>query len=176
MVRKSKKGAYEHFCVLLYGQGQWSEADRQSVVAPILKIVKTYTPDPYPFFLKLNPVGESFQPGGCAICTPIHTLFQELKGQADGILYLGHHYIIPEDDLEDMASFVKMVLDNDLVKKMYILYIDGFGDIKKTELAQWDLETLKTHIETQTVTRSDFLTTLSDGRFNNRVIYEIVKW
>ncbi|MBE0526628.1 MAG: hypothetical protein IH631_06770 [Candidatus Thorarchaeota archaeon] len=175
MVRKKNKGAYEHFGVLIYGQGKWSETDRQSVVKPIQDVVRTYTKDPYPFFLKLTRVSEPFQPGECTVCTPIHEMFQELKGQADGILYLGHHYIIPEDDLEDMASFVKMVLDNDSVKKMYLLYIDGFGDIKRTELAQWDLETLKAHIETQTITKSDFLAALSEDKFNSRVLYEIVK-
>jgi len=176
MVRKRKTGTYEHFGVLLYGQGQWSEDDRQSVVGPIQDVIRTYTSDPYPYFLKLTRVSETFQPGECALCTPIHAMFQELKGQSDGILYLGHHYIIPEDDLEDMATFVKMVLDNEQVKKMYILYIDGFGDIKKTELSQWDLETLKTHLETQTITKSDFLAALSEDKFNNRVLYEIVKW
>jgi hypothetical protein len=176
MVRKRKKGANEHFGVLLYGQGQWSEDDRQSVVGPIQDVIRTYTSDPYPFFLKLTKVSEPFQPGECSVCTPIHELLQELKGQSDGILYLGHHYIIPEDDLEDMATFVKMVLDNEKVKKMYLLYIDGFGEVKRTELAQWNLETLKTHIESQTITKSDFLTELSNDIFNNRVLYEIVKW
>jgi hypothetical protein len=110
------------------------------------------------------------------MCTPAYELLSELKGQADGIIYLGHHYIIPEDDLEEMARFVKMVLDYERVKKMYMLYLDGFGEIKRTELSQWDLETLKSHIETKTSNMSDFLKQIESGKFDNRVLYEIVKW
>ncbi len=176
MARKQKKGAYEHFCVLIYGQGQWSERDRQSIEQPIRKVITTYTPDQYPFFLKLTKRTEPFSPGSCTICGPASDLLQELKGQADGIIYLGHHYIIPEDDLEDMATFIRMVFDNEKVKKMYMLYFDGFGEVKKTELSQWNLETLKLHIETKTCNKSQFLTDLESGKFENRVLYEIVKW
>jgi len=174
VVRKPKKGEYEHFCVLIYPQGQWSESDRQSVEEPIRKVITTYTPDPYPFFLKLTRRTED--PQSCKMCTPVYELLSELKGQTDGIIYLGHHFIIPEDDIGDMASFVKMVLDKEKVKKMYMLYLDGFGEIKRTELSQWDLETLKSHIETKTSNKSDFLKQIEGGKFENRVLYEIVKW
>ncbi|MHA2150134.1 MAG: hypothetical protein ACXAAN_15965, partial [Candidatus Thorarchaeota archaeon] len=102
MVRKQKKGENEHFCVLIYAQGQWSESDRESVEEPIKDVVRTYTPEPYPFFLKLTRRLEPFSPGDCKLCTPVYDFLQELKGQSNGTLYLGHHYIIPEDDLEDM--------------------------------------------------------------------------
>ncbi len=138
--------------------------------------LRRYTPDPYPFFLKLTKRSKPFSPGDCAICTPVQEMFQELQGQADGVLYIGHHYLIPDDDLEDMAKFVRMVLENDNVKKMYMLYLDGFGEIKRTQLAHWELETLKTYIETKTISKSDFLAALNEGRFDNRVLYEIVKW
>jgi hypothetical protein len=174
MPRKNKKGEYEHFCVLIFAQGQWSESDMQSVLEPIQKVITTNTPDPYPFFLKLTRRTED--PRNCMMCTPAYELLSELKGQADGIIYLGHHYIIPEDDLEEMARFVKMVLDYERVKKMYMLYLDGFGEIKRTELSQWDLETLKSHIETKTSNMSDFLKQIESGKFDNRVLYEIVKW
>jgi len=75
-----------------------------------------------------------------------------------------------------MARFVKMVLDNEKVKKMYTLYLDGFGEIKRTELAQWDLETLKTQIESKTYNMSQFLKQIENGKFENRVLFEIVKW
>ncbi len=174
MVRKPKKGEYEHFCVLIYAQGQWNESDRQSVEDPIREVITTYTPDPYPFFLKLTKRTED--PQSCKMCTPTYELLSQLKGQSDGIIYLGHHYIIPEDDLGDMARFVKMVFDNEKVKKMYMLYLDGFGEIKRTELAQWNLDTLKTSIETKTCNMSDFLEQIEKGKFDNRVLYEIVKW
>ncbi len=174
MGRKPKKGEYEHFCILIYPQGQWSESDRQSVEDPIKEVITTYTPDPYPFFLKLTKRTED--PQSCDMCTPAYELFSEIKGQSDGVIYLGHHYIIPEDDLVDMARFVKMVLDNEKVKKMYILYLDGFREIKRTELAQWDLETLKNQIETKTLNMSEFLKQIENGKFENRVLYEIVKW
>ncbi|MBY8998238.1 MAG: hypothetical protein KGD60_10925 [Candidatus Thorarchaeota archaeon] len=174
MPRKNKKGEYEHFCVLIVAQGQWSDSDRQSVEEPIRKVITTHTPDPYPFFLKLTRRTED--PQSCKMCTPAYELLLELKGQADGIIYFGHHYIIPMDDLEDMARFVKMVLDNEKVKKMHMLYLDGFGEIKRTELSQWDLETLKSHIETKTCNMSDFLKQIENGKFDNRVLYEIVKW
>ena len=176
MVRKRKKGAYEHLCVLIFGQGQWSDADRQSISQSIIDETRNYSADRYPFFMKLTRRNEPFNPGACDICVPTYDLIQELKGQADGIIYLGHHYLIPDDDLEDMAKFVKLVLENDNVKKMYMLYLDGFGDIKRTQLAKWDLETLKAHIETKTINKSDFLVAISEGRFDNQVLYEIVKW
>jgi hypothetical protein len=176
MTRTRKKGAYEHFCVLIYGQGQWSESDRQSIQQPIRKVITTYTPDPYPFFLKLTKITEPFILGSCDICGPTYNLLKELKGQAEGIIFLGHHYIIPEDDLEDMADFVRMVFDNEKVKKMYMLYLDGFGDVKKTELSQWNLETLKSHITTKTYNKSQFIGDIESGKFENRVLYEIVKW
>ena len=176
MGRKRKKGEYEHFCVLIFAQGQWSESDRQSVEEPIKDVVRTYTPDPYPFFLKLTRRPEQFSPGDCKLCTPVSDLLQEIKGQADGTIYLGHHYIIPEDDLKDMAKFVKMVLDNERVKKMYMLYLDGFGEVTRSELAQWNLEILKSHVQTRTLSKADFLTEIEGGKFDNRVLYEITKW
>ncbi|MHA1949835.1 MAG: hypothetical protein ACXAAO_05445 [Candidatus Thorarchaeota archaeon] len=176
MVRKQKKGAYEHLSVLIFGQGQWSETDRQLVVQSIRNETKKYLQDPYPFFMKLTRRSEPFNPGSCDICTPAYDLIQELKGQADGIIYLGHHYLIPEDDLEDMVNFIKLVLENNKVKKMYLLYLDGFGEIKRTQLATWDLETLKAHIQARTLTKDDFLKDITSGKFDNRVLYEIVNW
>ncbi|MHA1966038.1 MAG: hypothetical protein ACXACG_12460 [Candidatus Thorarchaeota archaeon] len=176
MVRKQKKGENEHFCVLIYAQGQWSESDRESVEEPIKDVVRTYTPEPYPFFLKLTRRLEPFSPGDCKLCTPVYDFLQELKGQSNGTLYLGHHYIIPEDDLEDMTRFVKMVLDNEKVKKMFMLFLDGFGEVKRTELALWDIETLKSQITTRSLRRDDFLTEIDSGKFDNRTLYEIIKW
>ena len=59
---------------------------------------------------------------------------------------------------------------------MYMLYLDGFGEVKRTELSQWNLETLKSHIEIKTSDKSQFLTNLESGKFENRVLYEIIKW
>ena len=106
MVRHQKMGAYEHFCVLIFAQGTWNDKDRESILKPLQEKHNEQRDDPYHLYLKLTRRDSKPQYSDCQICRPIYEMLEELKGQNDAILFQGHHYLILEDDAEDLKDFV----------------------------------------------------------------------
>jgi hypothetical protein len=102
-------------------------------------------------------------------------LFEEIKGNNDGILYQGHHYLIPEDDFNDLKSLANLILSQSKVKKFYLLYLDGLGEIKRTALETMTLEDLKEFVNFEKCNIDDFLFILDGNKFKNRTIYEVSK-
>ena len=103
-------------------------------------------------------------------------MIKELKGSNDGVLYQGHHYLILDDDAEDMKEMVGIILSNDKVKKFYLLYIEGFSEIKTTVIRAMDLKELKEKLTLKKINQTEFIQILDQNKFENRVIYEISRY
>jgi hypothetical protein len=175
MVKHRKTGAYEHFCVLIFAQGTWKETDRDSVRSLIREKVKSVKEASYNIFDKLTYREQMPIYADCHLCQPIYKMFEEFKGNNDGILYQGHHYLIPEDDFDDLKCLANLIISHNKVKKFYILYIDGFGEIKRTILNNMNLEQFKEKLIFKKCAINDFLLLIDNNNFENRTVYEITK-
>lgn len=175
MGKPRKTGTYEHFCVLIFAQGTWKETDREEIRNLIKEKLKSIKGANYSIYNKLTYRDQMPNYADCHLCQPIYNMFEEIKGNNDGILYQGHHYLIPEDDLDDMKSLVSLIIAQDKVKKLYLLYIDGFGEVKRTVLNQMDLEEFKEQLAFEKCSIIDFILKLDNSKFENRTVYEISK-
>ena len=175
MGKPKKKGAYEHFCVLIFAQGTWTDQDIESIRGPLLEKRKMQKDLPYPLFTKLVPRSEKPTYGDCHVCGPIYDLLKEIQGSNDGILYQGHHYIIPEDDMDDMKELARLIMNNSKVKKVYILYLDSFGEIDRNIIKKWELSDLKANIQHKKYSLVDFEKLIDYNNFRERIIYEIYR-
>jgi hypothetical protein len=173
MVKHRKTGAYEHFCVLIFAQGTWKEVDKESIRNLIKEKSKTMKDIEYNIFDKLVFREQIPIYSDCHFCQPIYKLFEEIKGNNDGILYQGHHYLIPEDDFNDLKSLANLILSHSKVKKFYLLYLDGLGEIKRTALDTMTLEGLKEIVHFEKCNIDDFLFIVDNNKFKNRTIYEV---
>lgn len=175
MGKPRKKGTYEHLCILIFAQGTWKESDRLSVLEPLRKERRMHPADPYPFILKL--IHREREPNylDCSLDPFIYQIMKQIQGNTDGILFLGHHYLIFPDDIPGMKKFTDLVLSNKKVKKFYLLYLDSFAEIKRTILSKFDLVALKNMLSFEKHTRSAFLGLLDNKKFKERVIYEVTK-
>ena len=175
MVKRRKTGAYEHFCVLIFAQGIWKETDRDSVRNLVKEKVKSMKEIPYNIFNKLTYRDQMPIYADCHLCQPIYKMFEELKGNNKGILYQGHHYLIPEDDFDDMKVLANLIISHSKVKKFYLLYLDGFREIKRTILEKMILGDLKGKLEFKKCNVDDFILIIDNNKFKNRTVYEITK-
>ena len=175
MGKPKKKGAYEHFCVLIFAQGTWTDKDIESIKELLLKKSAMQEDLPYPFFTKLVLRHKKPSYSDCHICSPIYDLFKEIQGSNDTIFYQGHHYIIPEDDMDDMKELARLVMNNNKVKKLYILYLDSFGEIDRNIIKKWELSDLRANIKYEKCSLVDFEKLIDDNNFRERVIYEIYR-
>jgi len=176
MTKHNKMGTYHHFCVLIFAQGTWREQDSQSLRDSIQEKRKLKRNNPYSLYDKLTFRDSIPTYSDCQICQPIYELFEELKGQNDGILYQGHHYLIPEDDMEDMKELVNLVITNSKVKKLYVLYLDPFRELKRTVIRKMRLQELKEKIIQKKNSKQDFINILDERNFKGRILYEISKY
>ena len=175
MVKHRKTGAYEHFCVLIFGQGTWKETDKESVRKLIIEKVKSVKEVTYNIFDKLTYRDKMPIYADCHLCQPIYKMFDEIKGNNEGILYQGHHYLIPEDDFDDMKHLAKMIISHSKVKKFYLLYLDGFREIKRTILNEMNIEEFKDKLKFKKCNINDFILIIDNNKFMNRTVYEISK-
>lgn len=176
MPKHKKTGWYEHFCILIFAQGKWNNTDREGIINPIREKRKENIHDPYPFFTKLTLRRDPPQFAMCELCERLHDLFKEIKGENDAILYQGHHYLIYEDDKEDMKELVDIILSNEKVKKFYLIYIKGFSELKTTKIRTIDLIRLKALLTSKKVSKTDFVKILDENKFENRIVYEVSKY
>ena len=175
MVKHRKTGAYEHFCVLIFSQGTWKETDEDSVRNLIKDKIKSIKDVSYNIFNKLTYRDQMPIYSDCHLCQPIYKMFEGFKGNNDGILYQGHHYLIPEDDFEDMKNLANLIISHNKVKKLYLLYLDGFGEINRTILDKMNLEEFKEKLKFKKCNINDFLLIIDNNKFMNRTVYEISK-
>jgi len=176
MIRHQKRGAYEHFCVLIFAQGTWNDKDRESIIKPLQEKHNERRDNPYHLYLKLTRRDSMPHYSDCQLCHPIYEMLEELKGPNDAILFQGHHYLIIEDDEEDLKDLVEFVLSKDKVKKLYVLYLDSFKEIKTTIINKMNLKDLKEKLTEKRVSASEFTNILHKNNFTSRTIYEITKY
>ena len=176
MIRHQKRGAYEHFCVLIFAQGTWNDKDRESIIKPLQDKHNEQRDNPYHLYLKLTRRDSMPQYSDCQLCRPLYEMLEELKGQNDAILYQGHHYLIIEDDEEDLKDLAKMLLSKAKVKKLYVLYLDSFKEIKTTVINTMSLQDLKGKLTQKRVSIDELIKILDEHRFSSRIIYEITKY
>jgi len=174
-MKRRKTGAYEHFCVLIFAQGTWKETDRESVRNLITDKVKTMREVPYNIYYKLTYRDQMPIYSDCHLCQPIYKTFEEFKGNNDGILYQGHHYLIPEDDFDDMKCLANLIISHNKVKKFYLLYLDSFREIKRTVLDKMNLDEFKEKLKFKKCNINDFILLIDNNKFKNRTVYEISK-
>ena len=174
-MKRRKTGAYEHFCVLIFAQGTWKETDRESVRNLIKDKVKTMREVPYNIYYKLTYRDQMPIYSDCHLCQPIYKTFEEFKGNNDGILYQGHHYLIPEDDFDDMKCLANLIISHNKVKKFYLLYLDSFREIKRTVLDKMNLDEFKEKLKFKKCNINDFFLLIDNNKFKNRTVYEISK-
>ena len=79
-------------------------------------------------------------------------MFQEIAGPNDNIFYQGHHYIVLDDDKEDMKEF------------------------DRNEVNRRTLNDLKVHITSKQCNASEFENLVELDEFNPRILYEITKY
>lgn len=178
MPRKSKKGTIEHFCVLIISQGKWKEDDTHAIRKEINDYAVKLTKDTgfdYHLFDKLIIGSEKFTGHDYGICNNLTTIFNELKKQSDNILYLGHHYLIIPDDLQEIETLTNMLIDNPKVKKFYLLYLDSLKEYKTTILKEMSISEVKGLLTEQKASKLDFIKTLREKKFKERTVYEISK-
>ena len=176
MGKPKKKGAYEHLCMVIFAQGKWTEKDRAVIKQLILEKHKEKTDLPYPFYLKLTRQFEKPSYSDCNICGPIYEMFQDIIGSNDNIYYHGHHYIIPEDDKEEMKELPGLILNNPKVKKFYLLYLDSFHEVNRNDINRWTIKDLKEHINSKQCNASEFENIIDQDKFESRILYEITKY
>ena len=174
MGSKQKTGAYQHFCAIIIAQGKWSESDFDSVRSPLLEKRRQTDANEYGFFLKLTHRTKIPMYSDCHLCQPIYEWLTNLKGQMDGIIYQGHHYLT-EEDKPDLITFLNLILSNNRVKKLYILYIDSLSEIRRNEIKSMDLVDLKNIIKLKKTSMSEFNSILENNDFKERIIYKIGK-
>ncbi len=176
MIRHQKRGAYEHFCVLIFAQGTWNDKDRESIIKSLQEKHDEQRDNPYHLYLKLTRRESMPQYSDCQLCRPLYEMLEELKGQNDAILYQGHHYLIIEDDEEDLKDLAEVLLSKDKVKKLYMLYLDSFKEIKTTVINMMSLQDLKGKLTQKRVNIDELIKILDEHRFSSRIIYEITKY
>jgi len=174
-MKRRKTGAYEHFCVLIFAQGTWKEADKESVRNLIIEKLKTTKEVGYNVFNKLTYRDRMPIYADCHLGQPIYKMCEEGKGNNKGVLYQGHHYLIPEDDFEDMKCLATMIISHSKVKKFYLLYLDSFREIKRTILNEMNLEEFKEKLKFKKCRINDFISIIDNTKFENRTVYEISK-
>ena len=176
MVKHQKYGTYEHFCLIIFAQGNWNEKDRQSIRSRLRDKRNEKKDLPYPLFTKLVYREEKPKYADCKLCEPIYDMLMELKGSNDGIIYQGHHYLIPEDDMEDIKDLADLILGDNKVKKFYLLYFDSFHEIKKTIIPTITLNDLKEKMTTKKCKIEVFKEIIDEKKFQSRIIYEVLKY
>ncbi|MCK5303865.1 MAG: hypothetical protein KAJ72_01345 [Candidatus Heimdallarchaeota archaeon] len=174
MKKPKRMGTYEHFCVLVTAQGNWKDEDLREIRQSLIDERVKYRAEDYPLIMKLVYRTEKPVYSDCQLCDPIYDLLQKKKANFQGIIYQGHHYLEPEDT-NDMVDLVNILIDNDKIKKIYILYLDSFKEFKRDTINNLSSDELIEKIEQKKLSKSTFLNILSTDKFQNRTLYEILK-
>jgi hypothetical protein len=77
--------------------------------------------------------------------------------------------------MDDMKELARLVMNNNKVKKLYILYLDSFGEIDRNIIKKWELSDLRANIKYEKCSLVDFEKLIDDNNFRERVIYEIYR-
>ena len=171
---KTKFGTYEHFCILILSQDSWKEYDRDSILSISREKLLEYRDHDYNFYDKLT--YRSSEPNNilCPICKVVYRLLIELTNNRDHIMFLGHHYVEPED-YPYLIEFSKMILNHEKVKKVFLLNLDRMIEFKVAEIENLSFDDLKSLISQESCTRDELENILQTQKFKYRTLYDIVK-
>lgn len=171
---RSKHGIYEHFCILVLAQSPWKEDDRERIRNISLTKRKNVRDHDYHFYHRLTYRDKQPEYSLCLLCSQIYKIFIKLKQDRDFILYQGHHYIEP-DDFDDLLEFSKLLIAEEKVKKIYVLYLDNLKEFKTEEINNFYIEDLQALISNEKSTIEDFEKVLLLKELKQRTLYEIIK-
>lgn len=174
MSKKQKMGTYEHFCILINAQDNWKDQDKQLIRDISLSQRKKYVDYDYHFYHKLTYRDKKPDYGDCLLCNQIYSLFSNLKGNREGILYQGHHYLEPEDT-KDIVEYIQLILAKNQAKKVYILYLDSLKELKRDGINKLNNEEFKELFKEERYTLKEFETLLQENEIKERVLYEILR-
>ena len=174
MSKKQKMGTYEHFCILIIVQSAWKEQDKQSIRDISLTERKKYVDFEYHFYHKLTYRDKKPEYSDCLLCNQVYSLLTNLKGNGEGILYQGHHYLEP-DDTKDMVEYSKLMLAKNQVKKVYILYLDSLKELKRERINNLNYDEFKELIKEERYTLKEFETLFQEHEIKERILYEILR-
>lgn len=174
MKKQKRMGTYEHFCVLVTSQGNWKDEDIREIRQSLIDERTKHRAEDYPLIMKLVYRTEKPVYSDCQLCDPIYDLLQKKRANFQGIIYQGHHYLEPEDT-KDMVDLVSILIENDKVKKIHILYLDSFGEFKRDKINNLSYDELIEKIEQEKLSKSTFVNILNTDKFQNRTLYEILK-
>ncbi len=171
---KGKYGIYDHFSILVLAQNPWKETDRERIHNISLNKRKSVRDHDYHFYHRLT--YRDTQPGysTCLLCNQIYKIFMNLKQDRDYMLFQGHHYIEPED-FGDLFEFSKLLLEDEKVKKIYVLYLDRLKEFKTEDINNFYNEDIQALISSEKVTIENFKKILQMKEFKQRTQYEILK-
>ena len=147
--------SYLHFGSLVFAQGKWDQKDRNGV----MEIVRAHHRD-LPNLYRTN------FPTSCDLCTQIHDIFQEIKRNNDGVMYIGHTNL----ELDEILLVTKLFMEDDRIKKFY--FFQG-GPVKRTEVGK--KHNIRERLTPKKCTKSEFIEILKNKRFEEEILYEITK-
>lgn len=171
---KSKQGTYEHFCILVLAQSPWKDLDKERIRNIALEKKKEIRDEDYHFYDRLVYRDKQPEYSLCLLCNQIYKLFINLKQDRDFILYQGHHYIVTDDYL-DLLEFTKLLLSDEKVKKIYVLYLDSLIEFRKEDINKMFYDDFIELIYERKCTIKDFESIIHNQKFKERVLYEILK-
>jgi len=171
-----KKVPYDHFGLLIFGQGLWKESFTQKISKDTKQKnfhLSGYSKDSLfctcPVCNAMVRLFDPINPDGyidlCALCKPIFKELEKIKGQNEGIILLSHNIIRDGELLQDLTS---SLLSKDQIKKVYILEIEYKKILKPIPVI---IESLG-H---ERLSKSEFIRILEKNLYQYDVIYEIFK-
>ena len=172
---KRREGIYFHFSLVIIAQDKWRDEDKEEIRKLLIEERTKKRDEDYPFIMKLVYRVEKPNYGDCQLCNQIYDFLLNKKANYQGIIYHGHHHVYFDDDLEDMINITKMLIENPKIKKLYILRLDSLSEFKTEAINKMSYEDLTNLLKSEKQTKSVFIQTLKNHKFQDRVLYEILK-
>jgi hypothetical protein len=166
---EERKFSYMHYGVLLFAQGTWNDKDRKKVHEMLSSHPKSQSDELYLF--------QGAYPSNCKICNQIYELFSEILGKNDGMMFYTHDIWL---EISGMKLLTELVFKSEEVKKFYIF--QG-GPIERSAMSKGKFIRmklieeiiLKERLKPQKVTKKEFLEILDTDRFEEEILYEVVR-
>lgn len=171
---KQKYLTCSHLAIFLFSQGIWKEGDKQAILERIYNLSDRKGSS----FLS-GPIKNQRNEESCAICFQIFNFFEEIKGKNDGLLFNTHNIIDIYDinyreDQKPLLKFIKIMLQDHLIKKLYLILIGGFKKIGEDSKTRREID-IKKYIVSKKLTRKEFELIITNDEFNKNFLYEIQK-
>lgn len=171
-----KKGYHTHFCLRIIPQGKRKEAERKELLNKIQEYRKFHTQESgndYHLFDKLLRISERTAGDYCNLCRPLYDILEDRDPRVDTILFLGHHWLYPEEDQTELVTLAKMLRNDKKVNKFQILYLDSLSEMKTTHISAMQENDVRDIIRNKKTKISEFVNIVEKGEHSLRTIYGI---